>query len=169
MPLIWAQLCNWQLVASAALYYAGMKNLLNINEPREALFTPPTKGRVLFNIPIYSIDLPVSGRVLLMSVLSIWRSKSQSETRIRNRRRARGKSMVMSRRKVSSISKMASPAAAAQPEPSLCESPVPASMFSPEPDAEDSDYSLDGEPLRNGESEMDLTSKVSAPRDGACV
>ncbi|XP_069823380.1 GTP-binding protein 1 [Dendropsophus ebraccatus] len=66
--------------------------------------------------------------------------------------------MVMSRRKVSSISKMASPSAS-QPEPSLCESPVPASMFSPEPDAEDSDSSLDGEPMRNGESDVDLTSK----------
>ncbi|KAM3914716.1 GTP-binding protein 1 isoform 1-T1 [Leptodactylus fuscus] len=64
----------------------------------------------------------------------------------------------MSCRKVSSISKMASPSAS-QPEPNLCESPVPASMFSPEPDAEDSDCSLDGEPLRNGESEVDLTSK----------
>ncbi|KAG8556661.1 hypothetical protein GDO81_018159 [Engystomops pustulosus] len=53
---------------------------------------------------------------------------------------------------------MASPSAP-QPEPSLCESPVPASMFSPEPDAEDSDCSLDGEPLRNGESDIDLTSK----------
>ncbi|KAM5148228.1 GTP-binding protein 1 [Mantella aurantiaca] len=48
---------------------------------------------------------------------------------------------------------------ASQLEVNLCESPVPASMFSPEPDAEDSDCSVDGEPLRNGEAEIDLTSK----------
>ncbi|XP_072277191.1 GTP-binding protein 1 isoform X2 [Pyxicephalus adspersus] len=48
---------------------------------------------------------------------------------------------------------------ASEPEVNLCESPVPASMFSPEPDAEDSDYSVDGEPLRNGEADIDLTSK----------
>lgn len=55
---------------------------------------------------------------------------------------------------------------ASQAEVDLCESPVPASMFSPEPDADDSDCSFDGEPLRNGEAEIDLTSKVS---EGACV
>ncbi|KAM9326101.1 GTP-binding protein 1 [Gastrophryne carolinensis] len=53
---------------------------------------------------------------------------------------------------------MAAPPAAYQ-EPNLCESPVPASMFSPEPDAEDSDCSVDGEPLTNGEADIDLTSK----------
>ncbi|CAH2221812.1 GTP-binding 1 [Pelobates cultripes] len=53
---------------------------------------------------------------------------------------------------------MASPSTQ-QPEPNLCESPVPASMFSPEPEAEDSDCSLDGEPMRNGEADLDLTSK----------
>ncbi|XP_056379835.1 GTP-binding protein 1 isoform X2 [Hyla sarda] len=91
-------------------------------------------------------------------------SNSQSGTRIQVVGKKRGgasrKCMVMSRRKVSSrVSKMASPSAA-QPEPSLCESPVPASMFSPEPDAEDSDSSLDGEPMRNGESDVDLTCKL---------
>ncbi|MEE6502655.1 hypothetical protein FKM82_004586 [Ascaphus truei] len=53
--------------------------------------------------------------------------------------------------------KMASPSSSRQS--SLCESPVPASMFSPEPGAEDSDCSLDGELLTNGEAELDLTCK----------
>ncbi|NP_001088313.1 GTP-binding protein 1 [Xenopus laevis] len=49
--------------------------------------------------------------------------------------------------------------ASSQTEPNTSESPVPASMFSPEPDGEDSDCSLDGEPLRNGEADIDVTSK----------
>ncbi|XP_073448623.1 GTP-binding protein 1 [Aquarana catesbeiana] len=66
--------------------------------------------------------------------------------------------MVIDCGTVVSISKMAA-SSASQPEVNLCESPVPASMFSPEPDDEDSDCSVDGEPLRNGEAEVDLTSK----------
>ncbi|KAG8436484.1 hypothetical protein GDO86_007543 [Hymenochirus boettgeri] len=53
---------------------------------------------------------------------------------------------------------MASPCSP-QLELNSCESPVPASMFSPEPDPDDSDCSLDGEPIRNGESDLNLTSK----------
>ncbi|XP_053545412.1 GTP-binding protein 1 [Bombina bombina] len=53
---------------------------------------------------------------------------------------------------------MASPSSS-QMERNLCDSPVPASMFSPEPEADDSDCSQDGEPLMNGEPDIDLTSK----------